>query len=171
MNNIDTNSFYSYENEIEQNSQNGNSNSILSNSMDNEISNVNEIYNYGINRNNGYNLGTKKQRNLIDYLKINDGEYKKQQCYKKINYMLKGLNSLPNDIMNEIIYLSHYYLKKLPNRKLTTIVPIITYKIIKKYNIKSVSLKDLKQNINFSYKTYFQNEKLFSEMNSVVKNK
>ena len=171
MNNIDTNSSNIEENEIEDYSQNVNSNSIFSDNKSNEISYINEFYNGGNNQNIIYNFGNKKQRNIIDYLNINDEEYKRQQCYKKINFMIKGLNSLPNDIINEIVYYSWYYFKKLSNKKLSTIVPIITYKIIKKYNIKSVSLKDLKQNINFSYKTYFQNEKLFSEMNSVVKNK
>ena len=171
MNNIDTNSSNIEENEIEDYSQNGNSNSVFSDNKSNEISYINEFYNGGNNQNIIYNFGNKKQRNIIDYLNINDEEYKKQQCYKKINFMIKELNSLPNDIINEIVYYSWYYFKKLSNKKLSTIVPIITYKIIKKYNIKSVSLKDLKQNINFSYKTYFQNEKLFSEMNSVDKNK
>ena len=171
MNNIDTNSSNIEENEIEDYSQNVNSNSIFFDNKSNEISYINEFYNGGNNQNIIYNFGNKKQRNIIDYLNINDEEYKRQQCYKKINFMIKGLNSLPNDIINEIVYYSWYYFKKLSNKKLSTIVPIITYKIIKKYNIKSVSLKDLKQNINFSYKTYFQNEKLFSEMNSVVKNK
>ena len=171
MNNIDTNSSNIEENEIEDYSQNVNSNSIFSDNKSNEISYINEFYNGGNNQNIIYNFGNKKQRNIIDYLNINDEEYKRQQCYKKINFMIKGLNSLPNDIINEIVYYSWYYFKKLSNKKLSTLVPIITYKIIKKYNIKSVSLKDLKQNINFSYKTYFQNEKLFSEMNSVVKNK
>ena len=171
MNNIDTNSSNIEENEIEDYSQNVNSNLIFSDNKSNEISYINEFYNGGNNQNIIYNFGNKKQRNIIDYLNINDEEYKRQQCYKKINFMIKGLNSLPNDIINEIVYYSWYYFKKLSNKKLSTIVPIITYKIIKKYNIKSVSLKDLKQNINFSYKTYFQNEKLFSEMNSVVKNK
>jgi len=171
MNNIDTNSSNIEENEIEDYSQNVNSNSIFSDNKSNEISYINEFYNGGNNQNIIYNFGNKKQRNIIDYLNINDEEYKRQQSYKKINFMIKGLNSLPNDIINEIVYYSWYYFKKLSNKKLSTIVPIITYKIIKKYNIKSVSLKDLKQNINFSYKTYFQNEKLFSEMNSVVKNK
>ncbi len=171
MNNIDTNSSNIEENEIEDYSQNVNSNSIFSDNKSNEISYINEFYNGGNNQNIIYNFGNKKQRNIIDYLNINDEEYQRQQCYKKINFMIKGLNSLPNDIINEIVYYSWYYFKKLSNKKLSTIVPIITYKIIKKYNIKSVSLKDLKQNINFSYKTYFQNEKLFSEMNSVVKNK
>ena len=171
MNNIDTNSSNIEENEIEDYSQNVNSNSIFSDNKSNEISYINEFYN-GINKPNIiYNFWNKKQRNIIDYLNINDDEYKKQQCFKKINFMLKGLNSLPNDIINEIVYYSWYYFKKLSNKKLSTIVPIITYKIIKKYDIKSVSLKDLKQNLNFCYKTYFQNEKLFNELNSSAKNK
>ena len=171
MNNIDTNSSNIEENEIEDYSQNGNSNSIFSDNKSNEISYINEFYN-GINKPNIiYNFWNKKQRNIIDYLNINDDEYKKQQCFKKINFMLKGLNSLPNDIISEIVYYSWYYFKKLSNKKLSTIVPIITYKIIKKYDIKSVSLKDLKQNLNFCYKTYFQNEKLFNELNSSAKNK
>ena len=171
MNNIDTNSSNIEENEIEDYSQNGNSNSLFSDNKSNEISYINEFYN-GINKPNIiYNFWNKKQRNIIDYLNINDDEYKKQQCFKKINFMLKGLNSLPNDIISEIVYYSWYYFKKLSNKKLSTIVPIITYKIIKKYDIKSVSLKDLKQNLNFCYKTYFQNEKLFNELNSSAKNK
>ena len=171
MNNIDTNSSNIEENEIEDYSQNVNSNSIFSDNKSNEISYINEFYN-GINKPNIiYNFWNKKQRNIIDYLNINDDEYKKQQCFKKINFMLKGLNSLPNDIINEIVYYSWYYFKKLSNKKLSTIVPIITYKIIKKYDIKTVSLKDLKQNLNFCYKTYFQNEKLFNELNSSAKNK
>ena len=171
MNNIDTNSSNIEENEIEDYSQNGNSNSVFSDNKSNEISYINEFYN-GINKPNIiYNFWNKKQRNIIDYLNINDDEYKKQQCFKKINFMLKGLNSLPNDIISEIVYYSWYYFKKLSNKKLSTIVPIITYKIIKKYDIKSVSLKDLKQNLNFCYKTYFQNEKLFNELNFSAKNK
>ena len=70
-------------------------------------------------------------------------------------------NTLNKNIIDEIANSSWYYLKKLGNKKLSTIVPIITYKIIKKYKIKTVSLKDLKQKLNFSYKTYFRNEKLF----------
>ena len=141
MNNIDTNSSNIEENEIEDYSQNVNSNSIFSDNKSNEISYINEFYNGGNNQNIIYNFGNKKQRNIIDYLNINDEEYKRQQCYKKINFMIKGLNSLPNDIINEIVYYSWYYFKKLSNKKLSTIVPIITYKIIKKYDIKNVSLK------------------------------
>ena len=73
-------------------------------------------------------------------------------------------NTLNKNIIDEIANSSWYYLKKLGNKKLSTIVPIITYKTIKKYKIKTVSLKDLKQKLNFSYKTYFRNEKLFSEL-------
>ena len=86
--------------------------------------------------------------------------------------MLKGLNSLSNDIINEISFLSWYYSKKLPNKKLSIIAPIITYKIIKKYNIKNVTLKELKEKLNFRRKTYFKNEKLFDELNmNLIQNK
>ena len=120
MNNIDTNSSNIEENEIEDYSENGNSNSIFSDNKSNEISYINEFYNGGNNENIIYNFGNKKQRNTIDYLNINDEEYKKQKCYKKINFMLKGFNSLPNDIINEIEYYSWFYLKKLSNKKLST---------------------------------------------------
>ena len=164
MNNIDTNNSYSDKNEIENDSLSNSSKSILSNNNSIEVTN-NEFYNGFNSRNSLYNLQNKKQRNSIDYLNINEEDYQKKICYKKINLMLKGLNSLSIDIINEISFLSWYYLKKLPNKKLVTIVPIITYKIIKKYNIKNVTSKDLKEKLNFKYKTYLKNEKLFDELN------
>ena len=171
MNIIDTEISYSNENEIENNSISNNSNSTLSNNNSIEIAN-NEPFNSFNNGNVIYNFLNKKQRNSIDYLNINEEDYQKKICYKKINFMLKGLNSLSNDIINEISFLSWYYSKKLPNKKLSIIVPIITYKIIKKYNIKNVTLKELKEKLNFRRKTYFKNEKLFDELNmNLIQNK
>ena len=164
MNNIDTENSYSDRNEIENDSLSNSYKSIISNDNSIEVTN-NEFYNGFNSRNSLYNLQNKKQRNSIDYLNINEEDYQKKICYKKINLMLKGLNSLSIDIINEISFLSWYYLKKLPNKKLVTIVTIITYKIIKKYNIKNVTLKDLKEKLNFKYKTYLKNEKLFDELN------
>ena len=171
MNNIDTEISYSNENEIENNSISNNSNSTLSNNNSIEFA-KNEPYNGFNNGNVIYNFLNKKQRNSIDYLNINEEDYQKKVCYKKINFMLKGLNSLSNDIINEISFLSWYYSKKLPNKKLSIIAPIITYKIIKKYNIKNVTLKELKEKLNFRRKTYFKNEKLFDELNmNLIQNK
>jgi len=170
MNNIDTDNSYSDKNEIENDSLSNSSKSILSNNNSIEVTN-NEFYNGFNSRNSLYNLQNKKQRNSIDYLNINEEDYQKKICYKKINLMLKGLNSLSIDIINEISFLSWYYLKKLPNKKLVTIVPIITYKIIKRYNIKNVTLKDLKEKLNFKYKTYLKNEKLFDELNLNINQK
>ena len=165
MNSIDSNNSNS-ENEINQSKLNEDSNSQFiyseNSNGDNEISYINS-YNNGFNNKVNYNFETKRQRNSIDYLHFNDNEYKKQQIYKKINIMLDGFkNTLNKNIIDEIANSSWYYLKTLSNKKLSTIVPIITYKIIKKYKIKTISLKDLKQKLNFSYKTYFRNEKLFS---------
>ena len=115
------------------------------------------------NINNYYNFN-KKPKTLIDFLNINSDEYKKNKMYQKIKLMIKNL-ILPKSYNDEICYLSWYYSQKLPKKKLSTIVPIIVYKIILKYNIQSISLKDLKNSINFKYKTYFKNEKLFSELN------
>ena len=170
MNNIDTENSYSDRNEIENDSLSNSYKSIISNDNSIEVTN-NEFYNGFNSRNSLYNLQNKKQRNSIDYLNINEEDYQKKICYKKINLMLKGLNSLSIDIINEISFLSWYYLKKLPNKKLVTIVPIITYKIIKKYNIKNVTLKDLKEKLNFKYKTYLKNEKLFDELNLNINQK
>ena len=172
MNNIDTISSYSEQIEISPKLSNDSiSNFSEKNSIykDNEISYINEFYNGRNNGINFYDFATKKQRNKIDYLNISDEEYKKQKCYKKISLMLNGLNELSKNILDEIVYLSWYYYKKLSNKRLTTIVPIITYKILQKYDIQTVSLKDLKTKINFSYKKYFKNEKLFGELNSVVR--
>ena len=172
MNNIDTISSYSEQIEISPKLSNDSiSNFSEKNSIykDNEISYINEFYNGRNNGINFYDFATKKQRNKIDYLNISDEEYKKQKCYKKILLMLNGLNELSKNILDEIVYLSWYYYKKLSNKRLTTIVPIITYKILQKYDIQTVSLKDLKTKINFSYKKYFKNEKLFGELNSVVR--
>ena len=120
MNNIDTEISYSNENEIENNSISNNSNSTLSNNNSIEFAN-NEPYNDFKHGNVIYNFLNKKQRNSIDYLNINEEDYQKKVCYKKINFMLKGLNSLSNDIINEISFLSWYYSKKLPNKKLSII--------------------------------------------------
>ena len=171
MNNIDTNSSYSEQNEINKNFSNGDYNSILSNSENdksNGASYINDFYNGENNGNNLNNYEVKKHRNLIDYLNINDDSYKKQQIEKKINLMLIGLKQLPKNIKDEIIFLSVYYLKKFQNKKLSSIVPIIAYKTIKKYNIKTVTLKDLRTELNFSYKTYFKNEKLFNEVDANI---
>jgi len=79
--------------------------------------------------------------------------------------MLVNLTSLTKNNIDEICYFSWFYHKRLKQLKLSTIVPIVVYKIIKKDNIKSISLKDLKDKINFRYKKYFQHEKLFPELN------
>ena len=91
MNNIDTNSSYSEQNEIKliknKNFSNGDYNSILSNSENdksNGASYINDFYNGENNGNNLNNYEVKKHRNLIDYLNINDDSYKKQQIEKKI---------------------------------------------------------------------------------------
>jgi len=167
MNSIDSNNSNS-ENEINQTKLNEDSNSQFiyseNSNGDNEISYIN-THNNGFNNNLNYNFEFKRKRNSIDYLNFNDNEYKKQQIFKKINIMLDEFkNTLNKNIIDEIANSSWYYLKKLGNKKLSTIVPIITYKITKKYKIKTVSLKDLKQKLNFNYKTYFRNEKLFSEL-------
>ena len=150
MNNIDTFSSYSEENEIFKNIKRSESNSNDSgsyfSSQNDEKNNgelfINETYNEGNNNNNYYNFGGKKQRNIIDYLNINDNAYKKQQLYKKINIILNKFKPLPQNIIDEINYLSWYYTKKLPNKNLLTIVSIIIYKNIKKYNNKTITLKD-----------------------------
>ena len=121
-------------------------------------------YNYKSNNINNYYNFNKKPKTTIDFLNINSDEYKKNKMYKKIKLMINNL-FLPKSYNDEICYLSWYYSQKLPNKKLATIVPIIVYKIILKYNIQSISLKDLKKSINFKYKTYFKNEKLFTELN------
>ena len=167
MNSIDSNNSNS-KNEINETKLNEDSNSQFiyseNSNGDNEISYIN-THNNGFNNNLNYNFEYKRKRNSIDYLNFNDNEYKKQQIFKKINIMLDEFkNTLNKNIIDEIANSSWYYLKKLGNKKLSTIVPIITYKITKKYKIKTVSLKDLKQKLNFSYKTYFRNEKLFTEL-------
>ena len=117
-----------------------------------------------------YNYGNRKPRNIIDYLNVNSDEYKKNRMSQKIKLMLINLPQLSKYYIDEICNLCWYYSKKLSHKKLSTILPVIVYKIITKYNIKYISLKDLKNKINFKYKTYFQNEKLFSELNESINN-
>ena len=175
MNNIDEYSSYSEQNEINQNILNDYSNSVLSeedniNKYD-ENSFINEINNYSNNKTN-YNFEVKKKYNTIDYLNFNEDESKKQQCYKKIEQILNELNKkLPRNIITQIIFHSYNFQKKFPRKQLATIVPIVTYKILKKNNIATISLKDLKTKLNFKCKTYFKNEKLFSELNPNTEHK
>ena len=175
MNNIDEYSSYSEQNEINQNILNDYSNSVLSEEDDinkyDENSFINEINNYSNNKTN-YNFEVKKKYNTIDYLNFNEDESKKQQCYKKIEQILNELNKkLPRNIITQIIFHSYNFQKKFPRKQLATIVPIVTYKILKKNNIKIISLKDLKTKLNFKCKTYFKNEKLFSELNPNTEHK
>ena len=177
MNNIDTFSSFSEQSEMYQNihDDENNSNSaqnFIIEDNDNEIETqyINEFYNEKINykNNNIYSYGEKKRRNANDYLNFNDEDYKKQVIYKKINNILVRFKTLPQIYIKEINNYSLYYIKKFPNKKLLTIVSIVLYKIIKKYNIKTISLKDLKTKINFSYRNYFKNEHLFSELNEYI---
>lgn len=175
MNNIDEYNSYSEQNEINQNILNDYSNSVLSEEDDinkyDENSFINEINNYSNNKTN-YNFEVKKKYNTIDYLNFNEDESKKQQCYKKIEQILNELNKkLPRNIITQIIFHSYNFQKKFPRKQLATIVPIVTYKILKKNNIKTISLKDLKTKLNFKCKTYFKNEKLFSELNPNTEHK
>ena len=147
------------------------------NSLNNSNSNFNNEINSMYNGNetiyaneyvkNEYNFyQSQKHKTIIDYLNINSDEYKKNKMSQKIKLMLYGLHSLSQSNIDEICYLSWYYSQKLSHKKLSTIVQIIVYKIIKKYNIKSISLKDLKNKLNFRYKTYLKNEKLFPELDN-----
>ena len=134
------------------------------NDSNKESETYNEFISNGNNQINFYHYENRKPKTVIDYLNINNDDYKKSKMYQKTSQMLNNLSSLPKIYQEEICYLSWVYSQKLPNKKLSTIVPIIVYKIITKYNIKNISLMDLKKNINFKYKTYFKNEKLFREL-------
>jgi len=157
------------EDEIYQKTSQNDSNSMIfngNNYINNEDYYKNEFIDNGNNKICFYNFGNKKPHNIIDYLNINSDEYKKYKLYQKVKSMLINLKPLSKAYVEEICHLSWIYSKKLSHKKLSTIVPIIVYKIIKKYNIETISLKDLKKKINFSYKAYFQNEKLFTELNA-----
>jgi len=137
--------------------------------FDNESNNMNNDNGMYTNEyvKNEYNFfQPRKPKTIIDYLNINSDEYRKIKMYQKVKLMLYGLNALSQNNIDEICYLSWFYSQKLSHKKLSTIVQIIVYKIIKKYDIKSISLKDLKNKINFRYKTYLKNEKLFPELNN-----
>ena len=95
-NNIDEYDSYLEKNEINQNILSDYSNSMPSdqdNNNSDENSSINGIEN-GANNNINYNFELKKNYNTIDFLNFNDGESKKQQCYKKIEQMLKDFNKL-----------------------------------------------------------------------------
>ena len=161
------------EDEIYQKTSPNDSNSMIL--EDNSDINKEQIYEYEFQNNDNnkfyfYNFQNKKPRTLIDYLNVNSDEFKKYKMSQKIKSMLISLPQLSKCYVDEICNLSWHYSKKLSHKKLSTIVPIIVYKIITKYNIKSISLKDLKNKINFRFKTYFQNEKLFDELNESINN-
>lgn len=130
----------------------------------NDVSYVNQNFPKPINniKTNHFFFNNKRRpRTSLDILKINSIEYKRFLMNLKIKKMLKELN-LSKSLEDEVCHLCFLFTNKLLIRKkLTTIVPVILYKILKKYNNKTYSLKDLKQKINFKYKTYFKNEKLF----------
>ena len=161
------------EDEIYKKTSPNDSNSILleENDYSSEDNYENQYTHSGINKICYYNFNNSKPKNIIDYFNFNSEEYKKYKIYQRVKMILSKLNGFHNSYIEEICYLSWYYLKKLSHKKLSTIVPIITYKIILKYNIKSITLKDLKNNINFKCKKYFKNEKLFTELNSVLNQK
>jgi hypothetical protein len=138
------------------------------NLINKENSYGNDYFNNGNNNVYFNSFMNKRPRTNIDYLYINSDEYKKYKMYQKINSMLNKLTPLPKMYIDEICNLSWFYSKKLTNKKLSTIVPIIIYKIKTKYNIKAITLKDLKKKLNFSSKKYFKNEKLFTELNTNV---
>ena len=141
MNNIDEYSSYSEQNEINQNILNDYSNSVLS--EEDDINKYDE--NSFINEINNYS------NNKTNY----NFEVKKK--YNTIDY----LNFNEDESKKQQCY----------RKQLATIVPIVTYKILKKNNIKTISLKDLKTKLNFKCKTYFKNEKLFSELNPNTEHK
>ena len=180
MNSI--NSSYSEEKEddemYQKTSPNEDSNSLLYDEkhfMNDETISENEKNDFYKDGNNNiclYNFEKKRPRNAIDFFNVNSEEYKKKKMFEKVKSKLINLNNLPDYYIDEICNLSWFYSKKLSHKKLDTILPIIVYKIIKKDNINYISLKDLKEKINFRYKTYFQNEKLFNELNeNIIKNK
>lgn len=125
--------------------------------------NQNNLYLYGGNNFN-YNLFFRegKKKTKIDLLKYNSIEFKKFRMFSKIKTMLLPF-SLQKSLIDEICTLTWFYSKKL-HKQLSTLVPIILYKLIKKYNISNITLKDLKQKLNFKYRNYFKNEKFFPEM-------
>jgi hypothetical protein len=138
------------------------------NLINKENSYGNDYFNNGNNNVYFNSFMNKRPRSNIDYLYINSDEYKKYKMYQKINSLLNKLTPLPKMYIDEICNLSWFYSKKLTNKKLSTIVPIIIYKIKTKYNIKTITLKDLKKKLKFSSKKYFKNEKLFTELNTNV---
>ena len=170
MNNSYTNDSHSEEKEEEDMELYPNSLNNSNSNFNNEINNMNydneSIYPNEYIKNEYNFCDSKKHKTIIDYLNINSDEYRKNKMSQKIRLMLYGLTSLSQSNIDEICYLSWFYSQKLSHKKLSTIVQIIVYKIIKKYNIKSISLKDLKNKINFRYKTYLKNEKLFPELDN-----
>ena len=174
MNSISSSNYNSQENEEED--EKGQSHKTSSNDFnsiqyedeinytDKETVYVNEYNNNASN--NFYYFENKKPKNILDYVNVNSDEYKKYKMSQKIKLMLHKLPNFPKCYIDEICNLSWFYSKKLSRKRLSTIVPIIVYKIITKYNINYISLKDLKDKINFRYKSYFKNEKLFTELNT-----
>ena len=166
------------ENEKEDDEYQENDNNFI-NSNDNIIINIDNIDNYNnaiqydnSYINNNYNnitsvnnscfLNNKKMKTSIDILNFKSDEYRKYQMSTKIKKILNGLE-ISKNIFEQLLNYSLFYSKKI-NKKLTTIVPIILYKLLKRNNIQSISLKDLKEKINFRYKNYLKNEKLFPEI-------
>ena len=170
MNDYHTNDSFSEDKEEEDmedypNSLN-NSNSNFNDEINNMYSDSGTIYHNEYVKKEYNFYDSKRPKTIIDYLNFNSEEYRKNKMSQKIKLMLYGLTSLSQSNIDEICYLSWFYSQKLSHKKLSTIVQIIVYKIIKKYNIKSITLKDLKSKINFRYKTYLKNEKLFPELDN-----
>ena len=103
-----------------------------------------------------------KPTNILEYMKFNSEEYKhfKKQEKIKNDLRLLGLNK---KYIDEIVQLSEYYLKKL-KIKFSTISQIITYKIIKKYQL-PISLIDFFAKFRFDKSKYLKYSNLINLSN------
>jgi len=103
-----------------------------------------------INMNNNF-ISNHKYKNSIELLNLNNSNYDNYKLSQKILNKIKIFN-FDKKINDEIISIC------LANKKLLNLnylIEIVIYKIIKKYNF-DISIKDLKEKINFSISHYLK---------------
>lgn len=129
---------------------------------DYELDDTDEINYHNETNGNKQYMFNNKIKTSLDYIKFQSEEYIKYKFDEKVRDRIKELN-LGSKYFNEICEIAFYYYNINKNNsenkmKVSDIISIVTYKIIKKYNL-FMTNQEIYQKINLNKRKYLKYSK------------